>query len=359
MERELVLGGVLSWATVHFSSIASRLLRAETAKFIAHLKRRAPSSLSQRTLLHEFQLADGYTSSTEQLPVVTHDINGTMLVFSCDIFYVRSPHLTVYQMLPFSRDNASGGGGGTMTMQLPEHAFKLYDLDRDAATRQQTDSILRNNTEMQKSIWLLHMLLSDLRALIFYRRGARGDAAVITDLSDIIEPFLYVISNITQEKMPARNNNNNAELSMLSRATAFATGFFIDTPLYEARLDAAALLHHLHAKGAIRPLIERLRQMPRDTNMFYEAQDHGREFKPWRDMMLRPRLILRQPPQPFFSRRPASTTVWDVLFIQTLEFKPRGEGEDDDSGYSEYQLARRRFGNSTSVGKLAYSLYLP
>jgi hypothetical protein len=155
--------------------------------------------------------------------------------------------------------------------------------------------------------------------------------------------------------MPTARNNNGQSMfgKAMSSIGSFATGFFADTPAYEPRLDAAALLQHLHVRNAIPPLIACLRQMPNDANIFYEAQDYGggnQVFRPWREM-LRPGRIRLQPT--LLMRRPA-TTVWDNIFIQTLQFKPRGEGEED-GGYSEYQLAHRRFGNSTSVGKLAYS----
>ena len=234
MERDLLLGGMASWAGIKFSSVAYSHL----GEWINH------HSNDTGNEMHSIGLPHHSADTT----LVAHDINGTMLVTASDFFYVRTPHLDIFQM------SKSEDGEDVI---LNKRESVMY---QQAISHQNSDAA--NRIKRQSDIWLLHMLLSDLRTLVTHcnARISKG----------IAEPFMFVISNITREKMPKRGKTG------LSRAWEMGFGLFINnnTTSVSHRKCASELLDHLHKNDAPRLLAAQLIEASLHDHVFLSCGGH-------------------------------------------------------------------------------------
>jgi hypothetical protein len=225
MERDLLLGGVASWAGIKISSAAYSHL----GEWINHHKDDVGNEMHSII----------FQPNSSRTPLIAHDVNGTMLVSVSDIFYVRVPHLDIFQM-----DKTENG------VILTKRDTEMY---RSAVSHPNDSSRIKT----QSDIWLLHMLLSDLRTLVTHCKARVS--------KEIAEPFMFVVSNITREKMPQLGDGKTG----FSWAWETGLGLFINNnTARESRKSASELLDHLHKKNAPRLLASQLNEASLSDHVF-------------------------------------------------------------------------------------------
>ncbi len=366
-------GALASWAATHFSFLASSLLQRQIAQKMEKAKQARRKQRIRVTLLR----GDFGSDENRDLPHLSHDINGTMLVFSGNVFYVRSPHYKIYRM----HHGTSDADSREAFIELPPHADRMY---RQSFSTHPLSPDFRATT--QKSIWLLHMLLSDLRTLILYRQAVSGSTMMPTlDLAPIIEPFLHVVSNISREPIPLSKYKGAGLLQWGKRQTsaAYRAVVFWGSPNAELqeRYHVVQLLGLLHTKNAVTGLMACLNKTLREIKssrqplvpMFFFQDSHELEaaaansstdetFREWDT------LLTNDSRSMYF----LSGSVWDDVSLTTttttastsstatpttttLTQSSARSGGAADASSSSSLLYPNRFGRSDEVGRLRYT----
>ena len=244
MEQELAAGAVFSWVAVKFSFFSASLLKNKIRIFIKSIRRHHNKTIQNDG--SDRKNAMTLYRKVTTLPTqngISSDGHTTLWMMKGTIHYVCLPQLIVYTLIE-KKARRTSESNGEKKYNMPEHSYEnLY---------KKITNINEANTKTQNQIWLLHMLLSDLRTLLILYPHQKFDA-------ETKQSFLHVINNILQETPPPHWFRQ--QWDALFTITTDQKQKVANLKKKGQRIDVNAIFDLLNQSGdGIAALVERLNQ---------------------------------------------------------------------------------------------------